>query len=457
MTLWYSDGSIPKPCTCRSVTALDSRFSFVDWFRNSSPYVNAHRGKTFVILIEGEAMDSSRSDQLLQDMALLHTLGVRLVVVYGIRPQVSAALDADGVTPHRVEGRWVATRRIMDHVERIAARQRLDFEAKLSLGLPNTPLHGIELTAVSGNLVTAKPLGIREGVDFDQSGEVRRVRAPAIQTLLDGGNFVLLPPLGYSRTGEVFDLDASEIAQHVAIALGADKLILLGESAGLHDAGGQLQRQLLPGEAETLRRQAVAGSEQWRHLGAACEAARHGVERTHLLSWRDQDALLGELFTRDGVGTMITQNRYEQLRQAVLDDVGGLLALLQPLETSGMLVTRTRERLEHDIDDYVVIERDGMVIGCAALHRYSEAAMGELACLAVHTDYRRGTRGETLLAEIERRGRRLGLTRLFALTTHTTHWFFERGFVLGELETLPALKREAYNQARRSRVLVKSL
>ncbi len=436
---------------------MDSRFPFVDWFRNSSPYINAHRGKTFVILIEGAAMASSRWDQLLQDLALLHTLGVRLVLVYGIRPQVSAALEAEGIEVERVEGRWVAHRGIMDHVERIAARQRLDIEAHLSLGLPNTPLHGVELTAVSGNLVTAKPLGVRGGIDFDHSGEVRRVRSQAIESLLAGGNLVILPPLGYSRTGEVFDLDAADIAQHVAVALKADKLILLGESAGLHDDDGRLQRQLGPAQGENLRQQADPGSELWRHLGAACEAARHGVARTHLLSWHDHDALLGELFTRDGVGTMITQNRYEQLRQAVLDDVGGLLALLKPLEARGMLVARTRERLEHEIDDYVVIERDGMIIGCAALHRFPDAAMGELACLAVHTDYRRGSRGDTLLSEVERRARRHGFTQLFALTTHTTHWFFERGFELSTTESLPSLKREAYNQARRSKVLLKAL
>jgi amino-acid N-acetyltransferase len=436
---------------------LDSRFPFVDWFRHSSPYVNAHRGKTFVILLEGEAMASSRSGQLLQDLALLHTLGVRVVLVYGIRPQVSAVLDGAGIRPVRVAGRWVADRQVMGHVERIAAVHRLDLEAQLSLGLPNTPLHGVELTAVSGNLVTAKPLGVRDGVDFDHSGEVRRVRSQAIESLLAGGNLVILPPLGYSRTGEIFDLDASEIAQHVAVSLKADKLILLGESAGLHDDSGQLQRQLTPDEADTLREQADPGSELSRHLGAACGAARHGVERTHLLSWRDHDALLGELFTRDGVGTMITQNRYELLRQAVLDDVGGLLALLAPLESSGMLVARTRERLEHEIEDYVVIDRDGMAIGCAALHGYAEAKMGELACLAVHDDYRRGARGETLLAEVERRARRQGLTQLFALTTHTTHWFVERGFSLATPEALPALKRETYNQARRSKVLLKSL
>ncbi|GAA0574209.1 amino-acid N-acetyltransferase [Halomonas salifodinae] len=436
---------------------MNTRFPFVDWFRNSSPYINAHRGRTFVILIEGEAMAEGRGEQLIQDLALLHTLGVRLVVIYGIRPQVQAVLQAEGIAPRRHEGRWVADDAIMARVERIAAEQRLWLEARLSLGLPNTPLHGVELTAVSGNLVMAKPLGVREGIDYHRSGEVRRVRASAIQGLLDQGSLVVLPPLGFSSTGEVFDLDAAEVAQQTAVALGADKLILLGEAAGLHDASGRLQRQLTPAEATPLMERAAPGSELARHLGAACEAARHGVARTHLLSWLDHDALLGELFTRDGVGTMITQHRYEQLRAAELADVGGLLELLEPLEHRGMLVARSRERLEHEIDDYLVIDRDGMVIGCAALHCFADAEMGELACVAVHGDYRGGARGELLLAEIERRARRLGLTALFALTTHTTHWFFEHGFQLASVGDLPPLKREAYNQARRSKVLIKSL
>lgn len=437
--------------------ALNTRFPFVDWFRNSSPYINAHRGRTFVILIEGEAVANGRGEQLIQDLALLHTLGVRLVVVYGIRPQVHAQLADSGIAPSRHDGRWVADHAIMRCVERVAAEQRLWLEARLSLGLPNTPLHGVELTAVSGNLVMAKPLGVRSGVDFDHSGEVRRVRAAAIESLLVRGALVILPPLGFSSTGEVFDLDAAEVAQHAAIALKADKLILLGEADGLHDESGQLQRQLTPAEAEPLRRAAPAGSELARHLGAACEAARHGVGRTHLLTWHDHDALLGELFTRDGVGTMITQHRYEQLRPAELGDVAGLLELLRPLEERGMLVERSRERLEHEIDDYVVIERDGMVIGCAALHLFPEARMGELACVAVHGDYRGGARGELLLAEVERRARRRGIDALFALTTHTTHWFFEQGFGLAEIEALPPLKRDAYSHARKSKILLKPL
>jgi amino-acid N-acetyltransferase len=436
---------------------LDTRFPFVDWFRNSSPYINAHRGRTFVILIEGEAMASGRGEQLVQDLALLHTLGVRLVVVFGIRPQVQQALDEAGITPRRHQGRWVADEAIMERVERIAAEQQLWLEARLSPGLPNTPLHGIEMTVVSGNLVMAKPLGVREGVDFDHSGEVRRVRAQAIEGLLERGSLVVLPPLGFSSTGEVFDLDAAEVARHAATALGADKLILLGEASGLFDRSGQLQRQLTPGEAEPLLRQVAPASELARHLGAACAAARHGVARTHLLSWHDHDALLGELFTRDGVGTMITEHRYEQLRAAELGDIGGLLELLEPLERRGMLVPRSRERLEYEIDDYQVIERDGMIIGCAALHTFGEATMGELACVAVHDDYRGGARGELLLAEIERRARRLGLSALFALTTHTTHWFFEHGFRLAGIEVLPPLRRDTYNHARKSKILVKTL
>ncbi|MFI0472126.1 amino-acid N-acetyltransferase [Halomonas sp. HMF6819] len=436
---------------------MDTRFPFVDWFRNASPYINAHRGRTFVILIEGDAMASHRGEQLIQDLALLHTLGVRLVVVFGVRPQVQAALNAAGVAPVHVDGRWVADRAVMAQVEQVASHQRLWLEARLSLGLPSSPLHGVELSVVSGNLVTAKPLGVREGVDFDHSGEVRRVRANAIQELLSQGSLVLLPPLGFSSTGEVFDLDAADVAQHAAVALKADKLILLGDSEGLEDEQGGLLRQLSPKEAEPRLAAAAPGSELARHLSAASTAARKGVARTHLLSWQDPDALLGELFTRDGVGTMITEHRYEQLRAATLNDVAGLLELLEPLERRGMLVARSRERLEHEIDDYQVIERDGMVIGCAALHVFSEAGVGELACVAVHESYRGGERGERLIEAVEQRARKTGLAALFVLTTHTAHWFVEHGFQNASLEELPPLRRDTYNHARKSKVLIKTL
>lgn len=435
---------------------MSSRFPFVDWFRNSSPYINAHRGQTFVILIEGEALAQGRGEQLIQDLALLHTLGVRLVVVLGIRAQLTAAFAAAGVAPDQHLGRWVADDDTMAVVERVAAEQRLWLEARLSLGLPNSPLHGVDMTVVSGNLVMAKPLGVRDGVDFERSGEVRRVRRDALGQLLATNSLVLLPPLGFSSTGEVFELEPAEVACRTATALGADKLILLGEASGLVDQG-VLQRQLTPHEASAWLESAGQGSELARHLAAACEAARHGVARTHLLSWQDHEALLGELFTRDGVGTMITQQRYEQLRQAQVSDIGGLLELVAPLERNGMLVARSRERLEVDIDDYLVVERDGMIIACAALHSQPDARAGELACVVVHADYRGSERGELLLDEIIRRARQRGLESLFVLTTHTAHWFVEHGFRPAELSELPDLRRETYNHARRSRVLIKAL
>ncbi|OHV13884.1 amino-acid N-acetyltransferase [Kushneria phosphatilytica] len=436
---------------------MDTAFPFADWFRNSSPYIDAHRGRTFVILVESEALADHEQSSLIQDLALLHTLGVRLVLVFGVRESTAQALSVAGIVPRRHQQQVVIDDAAMAVIEREIARLRLLIEARLSPGLPNSPLHGMEINALSGNLVMARPVGIRDGVDFQHAGEVRRVRASAIRGLLEQQAVVILPPLGYSSTGEVFDLDAAEVARETAIALEADKLILLGHAAGLHDARGRLCHQLTPGEANALEESVNPPAELRRHLHIACEAARQGVGRTHLVSWQDRDALLGELFTRDGVGTMITRERYEQVRPARLEDIGGLLALLQPLEARGVLVTRSRERLEQDIEDYIVIERDGMVIGCAALHPFSEAGSGELACVVVHDNYRGGDRGNLLLSAIEREARRQGLSELFALTTHTAHWFFEHGFVEGEVSTLPERRRVSWNPQRNSRVLVRPL
>ncbi|MFC0268066.1 amino-acid N-acetyltransferase [Kushneria aurantia] len=434
---------------------MDTSFPFADWFRSSSTYIDAHRGRTFVVLIEGEGLEAERRAPLIQDLALLHTLGVRLVLVFGARTQVRRALAQARVEPRRHQGRFVVDEQAMTIIEREISALRLAIEARLSPGLSNTPLHGVEINAISGNLVMARPLGIREGVDFLRGGEVRRVRTAAIRNLLDQRSLVVLPPLGYSSTGEVFDIDAADIARHAAVSLVADKLIILGHARGLYDAQGGLLRQLSPGEAQGLV--CDDDGELAEHVHIACTAARQGVARTHLLSWRDRDALLAELFTRDGVGTMITRERYEQLRTARIDDIGGLQELLRPLEERGMLVARSRERLEQEIDDYVVIERDGMVIGCAALYAYPEAACGELACVAVHGSYRGSDRGSTLLAEVEKRARAAGLEQLFALTTHTLHWFLEHDFTLADLEALPRRRRECYNLQRNSRVLIKAL
>lgn len=436
----------------------DSNFDqSVYWFRHASPYINAHRGRTFVIHLDGEALRSSALDELIADLALLSSLGIRLVLTYGMRPQLKESFRQHSLSWDEHQGRLIVNAERLQVLLSTASRLRSQLEARLSMGLPNSPMQGAGLRVLSGNLVTARPLGIRDGVDLHSSGEVRRIQVKSINSLLDQGAIVLLPPLGYSATGETFDLDAEEVARAAAVHLGADKLILLGEDEGLKNPNGALIRDLTPDEAASWLNTLDSKASLHRHLKAACNACRRGVARAHLLSYQRSGALLQELFTRDGDGTLITQQRYENLRQAGIEDVGGLLALLRPLEEAGVLVRRSRELLEAEIERFTLIDLDGSIIACAALYPYPDQKQAELACVVVDPDYRQGQRGDRLLESVQKQAQQLGIEQLFVLTTQTAHWFLERGFVPAEVEQLPAAKRSLYNWQRNSRVFCKKL
>lgn len=436
----------------------DSSFDqSVYWFRHASPYINAHRGRTFVIHLDGEALRSSGLDELIADLALLSSLGIRLVLTYGMRPQLKESFADQALSWQEHQGRLIVDGEGLQLLITTASRLRSQLEARLSMGLPNSPMQGAGLRVLSGNLVTARPLGIRDGIDLHSSGEVRRIQVKSINSLLDQGAIVLLPPLGYSATGETFDLDAEEVAMATAVHLGADKLILMGQDEGLKNPNGELIRDLAPDEAASWLTSLESTSTLHRHLQAACSACRRGVARAHLLSYQRSGALLQELFTRDGDGTLITQQRYENLRQARIEDVGGLLALLRPLEEAGVLVRRSRELLEAEIERFTLIDLDGSIIACAALYPYPDQKQAELACVVVDPDYRQGQRGDRLLESVQKQARQLGIQQLFVLTTHTAHWFLERGFVPAEVEQLPAARRNLYNWQRNSRVFCKTL
>jgi len=299
---------------------------------------------------------------------------------------------------------------------------------------------------------------VRDGVDYGFTGEVRRIDDRAIRLWLDQGAIVLLSPLGYSPTGEIFNLSAEDVATAAAHALRSDKLLILSDNLELRDLDGQQIRELSPSDAERLlAKQPALNEETARHLRLALRACQAGVRRVHLLDRRLDGALPLELFTRDGVGTLITADIYEGLRPAAIDDVVGLVELIQPLEEDGALVRRSRERLEMEIDRFSVLERDGAIIGCAALYPFAEERLGELACVAVHPDYRNSGRAEMLLRRIERQARAQGLSRLFVLTTRAAHWFRERGFEPAEVADLPVQKQQLYNWRRRSKVFIKTL
>lgn len=432
--------------------------AFVQWFRQASPYINAHRGKTFVVLFGGEAVEADSFSSLIHDLALLDSLGVRLVLVHGARAQIEARLQEAGREPRYVGGLRLTDTEDLGYVKQAIGRLRIRIEARLSMGLANSPMHGARLRVVSGNLITARPLGVREGVDYGFTGEVRRIDDRAIRLWLDQDAIVLLSPLGYSPTGEIFNLSAEDVATATAMALRADKLLVLSEGPDLHDTQGRLLRQLSLSDARhLLAEQPDLPEEAARHVRLALRAGQAGVRRVHRISRQINGALLLELFTRDGVGTLITSDIYEGLRPATIDDIGGMLILIQPLEDDGTLVRRSRERLEVEIERFIVIERDGTIIGCAALYPFTEERLGELACVAVHPAYRNGGRADALLRFIERQARTLGLQRLFVLTTRTAHWFRERGFEPAEVADLPMQKQTLYNWQRRSKVFIKPL
>jgi amino-acid N-acetyltransferase len=431
---------------------------FVQHFRASAPYIHAHRGRTFVIMFGGEAVASKDLRTLLYDVALLHSLGVRIVLVAGARPQIDEALARRGEQP-KYEGDLRLTDEVaLECVKEAVGATRVELESLLSMGLPNSPMAGARLRVAAGNFVMAQPLGVVDGVDYQYTGKPRRIDAEAIGQRLDDGAIVVLNPIGYSSTGEAFNISSHDLAAATAIALRADKLIGLIEGQGVLDAEGLAQSQLSPNEAERLLESGVnLGHDVERHLGAAIKACRGGVPRAHLVSRQSDGSLLRELFTRDGIGTLVTSETFEGVRPAAQIDIGGILALIEPLEEQGILVRRSQEMLENDIDRFTVIERDGMVVACAALYGYSDDSIAELACLVVHPDYRTSGRGDQLLQYLEKQCAAQGLERLFVLTTQTSHWFRERGFDTCELSELPEARRSLYDLGRRSKILLKPL
>jgi amino-acid N-acetyltransferase len=437
---------------------LSAQDRFIDWFQSVTPYIHAFRGKTFVIAFGGEVVADGRFLDLTHDLNLLAALGVRLVLVHGARPQIEAKLKE-----RRRRSRFHGGVRVTDDVALLAAkeangRMRVEIEALLSMGLPNSPMAGADIRVASGNFVIAKPIGVLDGVDHMHTGEVRRIDAVAIQKRLEGNELVLLSPLGYSPTGEVFNLALEDVAASTAIALKAEKLIFLMDRIGATGRRGELLRNLTVRQAQALLgKQPAADGDVGLYLPHAVRACEHGVRRAHLVSGHIDDGLLLELFTHKGVGTMLTPDPIETLRPAKIEDIGGVLRLIEPLEAEGILVKRGRARLEQEIGRFIVLEHDKVIVGGAALYPFPDERAGELAGLVVDPDFRNQGAGERLLTEIEARARRMKLKRVFVLTTRAEHWFVERGFAEAGLEALPRQKRQLYNYQRRSVVLVKRL
>ncbi|EAB8120236.1 amino-acid N-acetyltransferase [Escherichia coli] len=439
----------------------ERKTELVEGFRHSVPYINTHRGKTFVIMLGGEAIEHENFSSIVNDIGLLHSLGIRLVVVYGARPQIDANLAAHHHEPLYHKNIRVTDAKTLELVKQAAGTLQLDITARLSMSLNNTPLQGAHINVVSGNFIIAQPLGVDDGVDYCHSGRIRRIDEDAIHCQLDSGAIVLMGPVAVSVTGESFNLTSEEIATQLAIKLKAEKMIGFCSSQGVTNDDGDIVSELFPNEAqarvEAQEEKGDYNSGTVRFLRGAVKACRSGVRRCHLISYQEDGALLQELFSRDGIGTQIVMESAEQIRRATINDIGGILELIRPLEQQGILVRRSREQLEMEIDKFTIIQRDNTTIACAALYPFPEEKIGEMACVAVHPDYRSSSRGEVLLERIAAQAKQSGLSKLFVLTTRSIHWFQERGFTPVDIDLLPESKKQLYNYQRKSKVLMADL
>ena len=442
-------------------------FTFVPWFRSVAPYIHMHRGKTFVVAMAGEAIAAGKLQHIAQDLALIQSMGVKVVLVHGFRPQVSEQLKAKGHEAHFSHGVRITDAVALDSAQEAAGQLRYEIEAAFSQGLPNTPMAGATVRVISGNFITARPVGVVDGVDFKHSGLVRKVDTTGIRRALDFGAMVLLSPFGFSPTGEAFNLTMEEVATSVAISIQADKLLFLTEVPGIAQDATQpisednpIDTELPLATAEKLLDNLGTPhkpTDTAFYLQHCVKACKGGVERSHILPFAVDGSLLLEVYVHDGIGTMVVDEKLESLREATVDDIGGILQLIEPFERDGTLVKRDRTEIERDVNHYTVIEHDGVIFGCAALYPYPEARTGEMAALTVSNQSQSQGDGERILKRVEQRAKAMGLESLFVLTTRTMHWFIKRGFQQVDPDWLPEARKRKYNWDRKSVVLVKKL
>lgn len=425
---------------------------FIQFFHQVAPYINQHRNKVFVFCIQDSATTQRVLKSLLHDIAILHSLRVRVIIVYGVRHSLNQRLQGQQF----FQGRRITDAKAMQTIQAVIGATGIRVEAMLSMGLANSPMQGARVCTSSGNFIIAKPMGVRDGVDFGLTGEIRKVRGEPINERLQSDNIVLIPPLGYSNTGEVFNLTAEEVAAAVAKEIQADKLLFFSDEIEQVVSKEENGKAITSKQAQTLANK-VDSELLKTTLQAAIKACEWGINRVHLVSQETDGAVLVELYTRDGVGLMITDQSYDRIEQATIDDISSLLQLIRPLEKQGILVRRSRELLEMEIEHFSLLKRDNTVIGCSALYPYLSEDMAELGCLVVDKEYQKNGLADVLLQHTENNAKAMGVKRLFCLTTHTSHWFMERGFTEAQLADLPKKKQAFYNFSRNSKPYIKSL
>jgi amino-acid N-acetyltransferase len=414
-------------------------------------YIPQFREKTFILAIDGAIVTDENFATLLLDVAVLRSLNIRVVLVHGASAQIKALADEQNVKASDLYGGGVTDAATLNLA--LTAANRLTHEILEGLSAN-------DLRATSTNAIIAHPMGIIQGVDHLFTGKVERVDVEMLQSLLSQGVVPVIPPLGFDGDGKTYRVNSDGVAVAVADALKAIKLIFITAQDGLIYSG-KLIRQMLVADLQKLLQQNVAGFapevlSKAQHAAAACLA---GVPRVHIINGKVDEGLLAEVFSNDGIGTLIYANEYQQIRPAKKKDIRAIQMLTKAAVESDELVKRTRASIEKSLGDYYLFEIDKNPVACVALHVYPEQKKGELACLYVNPSFENQGIGRKLIQFVENKARDMSLGELLTLSTQAFTYFQSKGgFAEGTPEDLPPARREKYEQSgRNSKVLVKKL
>jgi amino-acid N-acetyltransferase len=432
----------------------------VDLIREVFYYQNRFDGKTIVLKIDYPILNAPHFPQLLKDLAMLRATGIEIILVPGAREWIDAVLKEYDTESAYVDGIRIATQDSIPFI-RMAA---FDVANRLM-----TLLTAFQANAVIGNFVRARGIGVIDGVDFQNSGRVDKILNEPLQQILDQGMIPIFPCIGWNAAGKPYNLSSDDIAVAVAEALQAEKLFFVTDSDGVMEtrfklpaglvknSDGLVARLSLEEAEEVLRLNAGNPDPDLKYLALALTACRKGTERAHVVDGRLEGAILREIFSNLGIGTMIYGNNdYESIRPMRADDIGDVLRLMEPLVREGILVTRSEDELTARHGDFVVYSIDDVVHACGALHDYGEG-QGEIAAIATNPVYSHLSMGRKIVSYLVEKAARIGMTRVFVLTTRTIDWFEQLGFVEADFASLPARKGETYNHARKSRIFALDL
>ena len=429
----------------------------VEWFRTAAPYIRMHKNKTFVFAFDGSLVKSPNFMSLIHDLNILTSIGIKIVLVHGSLKEIRSLSEKKQISPRFVRDHQIIDKTLLSIAQEASGKIRLELEAKLSTTLPNSPMEGSNIRVSSGNFIFARPVGVIDGVDTLYAGETRKIDVEAISDRLQNEEIVLLSPMGFSSTGEMFLLKKEDVAVNAAIGLSADKLIFLTDPLHFEDRHFQQIREIYAEHAKAIIDNGTLSTSSILILESAVTACKAGVERVHIVNQADSEALITELFTHKGMGILVTKSSIESVRRAKPSDADIILELIKPLQETQILTIRTREEVECAILDFIVLEHDNTVVGCAALHVFVEEKIGELACLAVHQSYRDAGGGKKLLKKIEKICQEKRIPEIFALTTQSSHWFIQHGFSEKRVSELPPKRQAMYNKGRNSKTLSKKI